>query len=174
MFFWLAACIENAPTDDVTLNLDSDSDVADLPNAVCPPVGADAVEPLVLNACDGSAVTLHDLCGEPALVTHLYGWCPGCFNHLDLAVGIVAEHGIMSWLVITEDPLGAPPSEEYCSAFELQYPTVTVLTDADRDLESRYGGPDLMLVLDRDGQVIMAREDASDDAILQAVSDVLP
>ncbi|MBM4356150.1 MAG: hypothetical protein FJ109_20555 [Deltaproteobacteria bacterium] len=51
------------------------------PPRVCPPVGpfgtklGDTVKDLQFEGADGSAVTLHGLCGQPlSLVYHFYGW----------------------------------------------------------------------------------------------------
>jgi hypothetical protein len=147
--------------------------VADAP--VCPPEGEDAVLDFAFTDCAGAAVSLHDLCGAPALITAWYGWCPTCNDNATLGRALAEEHpGLTVAVALTEDPLADPVDAELCVQYEQTYPSrVLTWIDADAVLAA-YGTMDLVLVLDDGGEVAFSRETSTESTIRTAVDAVLP
>lgn len=150
-----------------------DSTVVDAP--ACPPEGEGAVLDVGFTTCAGDPVSLHALCGAPALITTWYGWCPTCNDNAALARTLADEHpGLRVAVALTEDPLTAPVDADLCGQYEATYPSrVATWMDPDAAL-AVYGTTDYVLVLDRDGRIAFSRETTTEATIRAAVEDVLP
>jgi peroxiredoxin len=151
-----------------------------VPQVACPPVGAtgtdvgDPAADVALADCAGAPTALSELCGQPALVVSWYGWCPSCSTNADLAADLADEHADLAVVVaLLEDPLGAPADADLCTEYAATWPSAAAIwTDAAHGLE-RYGTQDLVVVLDRAGTIAFRRETATEQAIVDAVEEVL-
>ena len=96
------------------------ADTASAEDAVrCPPSEPGGLEPgqpaqdVAFIDCTGEAVSLHGLCGRPALVVNWYGWCPSCETNAALGRRLADEHPDLAVaIVLDEDPLADPVDEE--------------------------------------------------------------
>lgn len=129
---------------------------------------------VVASDCRGEAVSLHGLCGRPALVVNYYGWCPSCGDNAALARQLAdAYPELAAAVVLTEDPLGALADEAFCASYEETWPSAAaVWMDPARGLET-YGSTDLVLVLDREGVLRFNRQTSNQGLIVAAVEEVV-
>ena len=182
-------CCGNATTSDADSGRDAvgaDSDdlarqdaVSDRTPAVCPPpepygyeVGA-PLHDLSFLDCDGLSVGLHDLCGADAgLVFNFYGWCTGCYRFLEEATSIwndYREQGLRFIVVIDEDPVEEPATQEYCTAIRDRYElAMSVVIDPDNQLEA-YGEADLAIVTDEGARIVFKRSGATVSTVRSAI-----
>ena len=134
--------------------------------------GAPAAD-VALVDCDGSAVTLRDLCGEPALVVAWYGWCPSCQGNAELAMSLAAEHqDLASVVALVEDPLGDPVDGALCEEYRETYPSSAKVWVDEAGVLAGWGEMDLVLVLEADGTIALARETSNEDVIREAIRSV--
>ena len=146
---------------------------------VCPPpepygyeIGS-RLHNLTFTDCDGGLVQLHDLCGADAgLIFNFYGWCTGCYRFLEEAADIHSdyhEQGLVFIVVVSEDPIEQPATQEYCTHIRDRYDlSMTVVFDPEGELEA-YGESDLAIVTDEGARIVFKRCDASVNAIRTAV-----
>lgn len=171
---WSACGEEAQPTPDAP-NADD--------GARCTPTGStgllvgETIEDLPFQHCSGEETSIHAECGPKAtLLINFYAWCTTCYDYLRLAESLHAAHGtqgLRTFVVITETPLKNTPSLEYCAGFrEQQALTATTLLDPSRALE-RMGKTDLVVVLDRDGKIVMSRIGPTTDAVTAVVAQEL-
>jgi len=123
--------------------------------------------------CNDESVQLHALCGPRAtLMIQLYGWCPPCFRHVELARELQAEYadrGLATLVVVAEDALGEKADAEYCDGIREHFGfDAWFFRDPDARIEE-YDDEGLVIVLDAAMRVQFLRTDASDDAIREAV-----
>ncbi len=150
-------------------------------NWTCPPEGTqgvdvgDTVLDLVFRDCESQDVRLHDQCGTgPTLMMNMAGWCGPCYDHLDLAIELMAAHASLSLVVaIGEDPLSEPADAAYCADLRDLYGGAGHwLMDHEQQMEA-YGGPGTLVILDPEGVVLFNRDDAIDSVIVDAVEAAL-
>ena len=123
--------------------------------------------------CDGRPVELHDLCGANAgLIYKFCGWCTGCYRKLEQAAAIHADYrdqGLSFIVVIREDALVEPATQEYCTAIRDRYDlSMTVVIDPDGHLDA-YGSSDLSIITDENTTIVFKRRGASVSAIRTAL-----
>lgn len=123
--------------------------------------------------CADTAVPVHGLCGPRAtLVIQLYGWCPPCFRHVELARELQAEYaddGLATLVVVSEDPLAEKADAAYCAGIRDHFGfDGWFLTDPRGDIE-QYDDEGLVMVLDEQMRIEFLRTNASDEAIRAAV-----
>jgi hypothetical protein len=148
--------------------------------AECPPADptglavGDIAQDVAFTDCAGAPVSLHGLCGQPALIANWYGWCPSCEDNAALARDLAAAHAELAVaIVLDEDPLNHPVDADLCQLYSDTYPSdAQIWMDPAGELEV-YGDTDLILVLDRDGRLVFNRRTATEDAITAAVEGVL-
>ncbi len=110
------------------------------PVAGCPPAApygtsvGDTVPDYTLTRCDGSTVTVHELCGNQAnLLIGFAGWCPPCrANAPRWQTGVAERAGesFGAYFVINQDSSFAAPDATYCSGTAEAYGlTMPVLFD---------------------------------------------
>jgi hypothetical protein len=155
----------------------ADSAIEDV---TCPPAGpygrevGDPAEDVAMADCDGAPVSIHGLCGRPALVVNWYGWCPTCEDNAGLARQLADAHPDLAVaIVLDEDPLAAPVDPEFCAAYADAKPSAAALWADPEGAFEVYGTTDLVLVLDRAGTVSFVRNTATEAAITAAVDAVL-
>ncbi|HEY3352196.1 MAG TPA: redoxin family protein [Polyangia bacterium] len=150
--------------------------------ANCPPappygtaVGAVAGD-LAFAGCDGAPVRLHDLCGRVALVVSYYGWCASCSYYARLGDTLARDYGargLAALVVIVEDATHQPATAATCAevrtALGLGVPTAL---DPAHGLEA-YGDTDLVMVLDRGGQIVFQRQGPDPAAVTTAIEAAL-
>jgi len=134
----------------------------------------DLVQNLSLQGCDGRAVQLHDVCGAAASVVFgVYGWCPPCMEHISLLEPLREGRDLNALIAIIEDPLGVPATVDYCAQVRDLYGMEAIWTADPEGAMAGFGGPGTVLVLDAEGIIRLARDDATDDAITAAVDEAL-
>ncbi len=148
----------------------------------CPPEGqpgyelGDTIVDMDFSTCDGIAPTssFHEECGAPTLIINVYGWCAPCIEHISDSGDLMAQFPeLQVVVVVTENPLSEPADTEYCTQLR-DFSDIggTWLIDPERQFEA-YGGPGLAVVLTGQGEIVFARDDATADAIREAVEEVV-
>ncbi len=146
----------------------------------CPPEGpygfdvGDTYSNLELENCDGKPVSLHDLCGaKVGMVTNLYSWCSSCVKLALFATSLQQSHGkagLSTMVVITEDALAEPPTAKHCQDVRDHYELEGIVAyDPAGTLEANYGGVDLVMLSDSGANIIFKRDDATEQAIIDAI-----
>ena len=150
-------------------------EVEDRGPPICPPpepYGYDVestLTNLTFDDCDGNAVALHDLCGVNAgLVFHFYGWCTGCYRFLSEANALYQDYasdGFVPIIVVSEDAIEQPATNEYCRQIRDQYDLqMTVVADPNGTLEA-YGDADLVMITNDYAEIIFKRIGPTVDTI---------
>lgn len=118
---------------------------------VCPPVGpygnavGDIASDVELYDCDGTAVSLHELCESDVSVVYTFAaWCPVCRSHMESGRPnqLLDDHpsGLTEWVVVTQLSDGSNANAELCSATRDQYSLKgRVLFDPNDALRSTLG-----------------------------------
>jgi len=167
---WLACARDRA-------EIVADSALIDVTCPPAEPTGSaegERAADVFVQTCDGAVASLHGLCGAPALVVNWYGWCPSCEDNAALARQLAQAHpALRVAITLTEDPLAEPVDADFCASYQDYYPSPAVVwMDPDRALEA-YGSTDLVLVLDADGTLELARQTSNEEVITAAVAAAL-
>ncbi len=145
------------------------------PAPTCPPTGpggfaeGETLPDLTFDGCDGSTVSLHDLCGAPALVYHYAGWCPSCLHFLENLPELMDEAGLeptQLLVLVSEDPAGAQATLPYCQGLmgAVDIPGVVALDPRGGDTSG------LTIVTDASAKVVLHLEDAHQITVVEALS----
>jgi hypothetical protein len=148
----------------------------------CPPAGPYGTEigetlgDLSFVDCEGEPVTLHGMCGaKVSVVANFYGWCAPCWESSARVADLQTEHGdegMRSVIVLVEDGLSEPPSPEYCASARTYFGADVVVRDPGHTIEA-YGTTSMVMVVDAEGVIQFKREDATLEAITEAIEDEL-
>ncbi len=145
----------------------------------------DATEPscqladLQLRDCtDEATFSLQDLCAAPAgLLFNFYGWCASCHRYLEHLESFYERFeplGLEMFILISEDALETPASSLYCQQitehFQLR---ARVVLDLNQGVEARYGGADLLLITDAQGQLLLQSDSSSPEAVESLLESLL-
>lgn len=105
------------------------------PGAGAAPVGVeigDQLPSFTVKACDGTDVSLDELCGAKALwIFAAHGWCPICQSvsgDQEAVVDAHASDGLVAVTVIVETAQQAPPDAAYCALWRDTYGLEDVYT----------------------------------------------
>lgn len=132
-------------------------------------VGCQLADIQLTGCADEAPLPLRDLCAAPAaLIFNFYGWCASCHRYLAPLNDLhdrLAPLGLEMIIVISEDAMEAPATVEYCQQisehFELRGRAVI---DPGLEIEARYGGADLIVITDAQGQIIAQTQSTSVEA----------
>ena len=145
------------------------------PALTCPPAGpgglleGETLPDMTFDGCAEVVVSLHDLCGAPALIYHYAGWCPSCLHFLEDLPGLMAEADLEAeqlLILVSEDPAGAQATLPYCQGLigAVDLPGVVALDPRGGDTSG------LTIVVDAAAKVVLHQEDASYATVLEALS----
>jgi hypothetical protein len=149
-------------------------DNGDAGEPACPPTVSQGfsegefLPDLTFDGCDGEVVSLHDLCGAPALIYHYAGWCPSCLHFLEDLPALADEAGLSPdqiVVLISEDPAGGQATLPYCLGLqgEVEIPGRAALDPRGGETSG------LVIVTDAHAQVVLHREDAPYVTVLEAL-----
>lgn len=161
-------------------------DGACVPEVACPPEGpygtaeGDAAMDYILTRCDGSSVTVHELCGNDAnLIVGFAGWCPPCIAHAPLWQSGFEARGDASlgmYFVVNETNLGATPDAAYCTGTMESFGlTIPVLFDPTGGFASAFGiaSNDSTIVLNAELQIIDKGQYRAPDTVFADIDELL-
>jgi hypothetical protein len=152
-------------------------------STTCTPAGptglelGHTMEDLAFEGCDGASTSVHAFCGAKAtVIVNFYGWCTTCYDYLDLADSLHAKYGsqgVEAIVVLTETAMRTPPTVEYCAKLRDQSESsVTTVMDLTRRLE-QVGKADLVVVLDRNGKIVLSRIGPTENTVIAAIEQEL-
>ena len=160
--------------------LDAGKDGASVHCRATAPYGlalGETIEDLVFRDCFGMPSSIHGSCGSKAtVIVNFYGWCTSYYDYLALADELQStygDRGLASMIVITESTLETPPTLAYCAWISERYDIrAATVIDEQAKLE-QLGAADLVVVLDRDGKIVMQRIGPTKSAVVDAIEQEL-